>query len=250
MDPWGRCRTGGLQGGLGAVGGGGWYKASVSDCLPLAAPIGLSSLLILTLCGPERVLVVSTETPDDWSCLTTPGDGGGGEGGTAPGPGPCTCPVLAISPAQRPRRRVIPIDLPPHTQQDTQPLRMELRPAPAALPRGPGMDRRALLGVGTAAAVSAASGLQPPPARAWCGDQYPDWVFQGISFNQGVVPFKDGELFLRVVGDEVCTDWRAGRCVAGGEGVGGGGCMPAHTTQTLRHPPTNTHTTQGGPVQS
>ena len=39
--------------------GGGWHKASVSDCLPLAAPIGLSPLLILTLCGPERVLVVS-----------------------------------------------------------------------------------------------------------------------------------------------------------------------------------------------
>ena len=35
-------------------GGGGWHKPSVSDCLPLAAPIGLSPLLILTLCGPER----------------------------------------------------------------------------------------------------------------------------------------------------------------------------------------------------
>ena len=63
-------------------GGGGWHKASVSDCLPLAAPIGLSPLPILTLCGPERVLVVSTEPPDDLSCLTTPGvgrrEGGGG----------------------------------------------------------------------------------------------------------------------------------------------------------------------------
>ena len=39
-------------------GGGGWHKASVSDCLPVAAPIGLSPLLILTLCGSERVLVV------------------------------------------------------------------------------------------------------------------------------------------------------------------------------------------------
>ena len=39
-------------------GGGGWHKASVSDCLPLAAPIVLSPLLILTLCGSERVLVV------------------------------------------------------------------------------------------------------------------------------------------------------------------------------------------------
>ena len=56
-------------------GGGGWHKASVSDGLPLAAPIGLSPLLILTLCGPERVWVVSTEPPDDLSCLTTPGVG-------------------------------------------------------------------------------------------------------------------------------------------------------------------------------
>ena len=55
-------------------GGGGWHKASVSICLPLAAPIGLSPpLLILTLCGPERVLVVSTEPRDDLSCLTTVG---------------------------------------------------------------------------------------------------------------------------------------------------------------------------------
>ena len=37
-------------------GGGGWHKASVSE-----KPIGLSPLLILTLCGPERVLVVSTD---------------------------------------------------------------------------------------------------------------------------------------------------------------------------------------------
>ena len=56
-------------------GGGGWHKASVSDCLSLAAPIGLSPLLILTLCEPERVLVVSSEPPDDLSCLTTPGVG-------------------------------------------------------------------------------------------------------------------------------------------------------------------------------
>ena len=45
-----------------------------------AAPIGLSPLLILTLCGPERVLVVSTEPPDDLSCLTTPGVGRPGDG--------------------------------------------------------------------------------------------------------------------------------------------------------------------------
>ena len=61
-------------------GGRGWHKASVSDCLPLAAPIGLSPLLILTLCGPERVLVVSTEPLDDLSCLTTPGVGRHGDG--------------------------------------------------------------------------------------------------------------------------------------------------------------------------
>ena len=52
--------------------GGGWPRASVSDCLPLAVPIGLLPLLIVTPCGPERVLVVSTEPLDDLSCLTTP----------------------------------------------------------------------------------------------------------------------------------------------------------------------------------
>ena len=45
--------------------GGVWHKASLLSCLPLAAPIGLLPLLILTLCGPERVLAVSTEPPDD-----------------------------------------------------------------------------------------------------------------------------------------------------------------------------------------
>ena len=53
----GREVAGGGRGWFGG-GGGGWHKASVSDCLHLAAPIGLSPLLILTLCGPERVLVV------------------------------------------------------------------------------------------------------------------------------------------------------------------------------------------------
>ena len=66
-------------------GGGVWHKASVSDCWPLAAPIGLSPLLILTLCGPERVLVVSTEPLDDLSCLTTPGSATGGGGGFSGG---------------------------------------------------------------------------------------------------------------------------------------------------------------------
>ena len=32
------------------------------------------------LCGPERVLVVSTEPLDDLSCLTTPGVGCPGDG--------------------------------------------------------------------------------------------------------------------------------------------------------------------------
>ena len=39
----------------------------------MAAPIGLSPLLILTLCGPEPVLVVSTEPLDDLSRLTNQG---------------------------------------------------------------------------------------------------------------------------------------------------------------------------------
>ena len=60
-----------------------WHKASASGCLPLAVPIGLSPLLILTLCGPERVLVMSTEPPDDLSCLTTPGVGRPRDGAVA-----------------------------------------------------------------------------------------------------------------------------------------------------------------------
>ena len=49
------------------------HKASVIGCLTLAAPVGLSPLHILTLCGPERVLVVSTEPLDDLPCLATRG---------------------------------------------------------------------------------------------------------------------------------------------------------------------------------
>ena len=71
------------DGHFGRGGGGGWHEAMVLVCLPLAAPIGLSPLLILTLCGPERVLVVSTEPPDDLSCLTTPGVGRPGDGAVA-----------------------------------------------------------------------------------------------------------------------------------------------------------------------
>ena len=47
----------------GTGGGGGWHEAVVLVCLPLAAPIGLSPLHILTLCGSERVLVVSMTCP-------------------------------------------------------------------------------------------------------------------------------------------------------------------------------------------
>ena len=49
------------------VGGGGWHKASVCGCLPLAAPIGLSPLLILTV----RTC---------FGCVVCVG-GGGGDGG-------------------------------------------------------------------------------------------------------------------------------------------------------------------------
>ena len=67
------------RGGFGdSGGGGGWHRAMGLVSLPLAAPIGLSPLHVLTLCGPKRVLVVSTEPPDDLSCLTTPGVGGAG----------------------------------------------------------------------------------------------------------------------------------------------------------------------------
>ena len=53
-------------------------------CLPLAVPIGLSPLHIPTRRGAKCVLVVSTEPPDDLSCLTIRGSplglGGGGRG--------------------------------------------------------------------------------------------------------------------------------------------------------------------------
>ena len=38
---------------------------------------------IPTLCGSERALVVSTEPPDEFSCLTTPGVGRPGDGAVA-----------------------------------------------------------------------------------------------------------------------------------------------------------------------
>ena len=84
-------------GGVGTIGlGGGGHKASVSGCLHLAVPIGLSPLLILTLCGPERVLVVSTEPPDDSSCLTTPGVG------CCPGDGLLPVPLTGCIPMHPP----------------------------------------------------------------------------------------------------------------------------------------------------
>ena len=67
----------------GGRGGGGGTRPWCWFPLPLAAPIGPSPLLILTLCGSERVLVVSTEPPDDLSCLTTPGVGRPGDGAVA-----------------------------------------------------------------------------------------------------------------------------------------------------------------------
>ena len=49
------------------------HEAMVLVCLPLAAPIGLSPVVSLTLGGCERGLIVSTELLDDLSCLATPG---------------------------------------------------------------------------------------------------------------------------------------------------------------------------------
>ena len=55
-------------------------------CPLVAAATGLSQLNSPTLCGSERVcvgrvngLIVSTEAPDDLSCLTTPGVGRPGD---------------------------------------------------------------------------------------------------------------------------------------------------------------------------
>ena len=64
--------------------GGGGHEAMVLVCLPLAAPIGLSPLHILTFRGPERVLVGSTEPPDDLSYLSRWGEWVGGWSSKAP----------------------------------------------------------------------------------------------------------------------------------------------------------------------
>ena len=76
---------------LGGWGGRGWHKVSVLGCLPLAAPIGLSPVLILTLCGSKCVLVVSMEPLDDLSCLTTPGHGGSSSSILDANPPPTNC---------------------------------------------------------------------------------------------------------------------------------------------------------------
>ena len=55
-------------------------KVERSDTLEVPPPL---RLYIRTLCGSERVLVVSTEPPDDLSCLTTPGVGRPGDGAVA-----------------------------------------------------------------------------------------------------------------------------------------------------------------------
>ena len=65
-------------------------------CLPLVAPIGLSPLLILTFRGSERVLVVSTEPPDDLSYLTTLGVGGPGGGGGVRGQDKACVPKIGL----------------------------------------------------------------------------------------------------------------------------------------------------------
>ena len=57
----GGCRRSGGSGGGGLAQGLGIYLFAFGDA------IGLSPLLIMTLCGPERVLVVSTEPLDDVS---------------------------------------------------------------------------------------------------------------------------------------------------------------------------------------
>ena len=81
LEPQGRgCIGREERRGGGGVRRGVWHKASALGCLPLAVPIGLLPLLIVTLCGSERVLVVSTEPLDDLSCLTTPGVGCPGDG--------------------------------------------------------------------------------------------------------------------------------------------------------------------------
>ena len=72
----------------GVGGSGGWQKAMVLVCLPLAAPIGLSPSHILTLRGSDRVLVVPTEPPDD----LTRGGGGHAEDPNPTFPKFCSAP--------------------------------------------------------------------------------------------------------------------------------------------------------------
>ena len=62
--------------GLDVGGGRGWHGATVCICMLVAAVTGVSSLYVLTLCGSELCLLVSTEPLEplhDLSCLTTLG---------------------------------------------------------------------------------------------------------------------------------------------------------------------------------
>ena len=84
--PRGVCRKGRVRVPVGAFGSSN-YEIRVPGGLAQGLGIRLFAfggaywpLLIVTLCGFERVLVVSTEPPDDLSCLTTPGVGRPGDG--------------------------------------------------------------------------------------------------------------------------------------------------------------------------
>ena len=59
---------------VGGVDGGVWHEAMALVCLPLAAPLGLSPLHIPTLCGSERVWVVSTQPPDRHFVISGPSE--------------------------------------------------------------------------------------------------------------------------------------------------------------------------------
>ena len=64
-------------------GGGGLARGHGFGLFAFGGAFGLSPLHILTLCGSERVWVVSTEPPDDLFCLTSPGVGRPGDGAVA-----------------------------------------------------------------------------------------------------------------------------------------------------------------------
>ena len=164
-------------------GGGGWHKASVLDCLPLAAPIGLSPLLILTPCGSERVFVVSPPGGGGGMCpvsmplcrsvgrgsRTGPGLQGPTVGpgsalrwvfvpqGPAVGPSPCAPPGTATPPRA-------PLHLRPGARGGGAPHWTALIPPDAhaaALPASPGTPNPA------SAARVVADETDPAPATAF-----------------------------------------------------------------------------------